>query len=399
MFDSESNIPAVILSAGSEVVTVAIVDELHDKNIPILIISLGKKSILEGSCKKLVCCEIDWPPKTTTDALKQLVHVLDEQNVGIPRCWPVFATEDGSLRLLLEGWSLLSHYLEIPGYATKLKMGGFDKAELFLFLKERSLNKFIPETYVVKSDEEIDTAVDRLGKSAICKPSIKPYSVEFTDDGSKVYEASQIQYVNKCGSIWGVSESWIFQEKLNPSEQGEAVWWGVRDRNGKQFGATAFERIRYPKVGGTACYIEIVEIPELHLCVEKILSALNYVGHAELAFLLDTEGRWRLIEINIRSWLNISLANKAGYPVVYAHYLLSLGHDLPNIRANNTIRTWVSVERLLVFALSVKGGGKLMSIAGALRLIMNADEKAIYSSSLRYVRFRWILKMFRKILG
>lgn len=394
-------LPAVILSGGSEVVSLSIAEALIPHNIPLVLIYLGQHSLIKNIHPGMIYYELDWPPESIESAIGRFLQIMDTIGAGQPSPWPVFATEDEGLRLLMEGREQLSKYLAIPS-SKRLKMGGLDKAEMFEFLSKNGMDKLIAPSIVLYDASQALMVLREFGRNAIFKPALRSISYNIPLMKSKVITCkpneSDKSLVNRLSLAWSISDRWIGQPRLKMSNLGEAEWYGIRNSSGKIFGMTATERWIYPKLGGTACWVETCNISELHRNAETILKAIDSQGIFELAFLEDDQGKFRLIEINSRPWLQISLTTHTGHPLIYATYLDLSRQELPDMPFKIMKKKWVNVERMFLAALSGDYGARHLALADALRTIYQSDCIAIYDTPFVKIRRRWVFRMMIKAI-
>ncbi|MBN2420625.1 MAG: hypothetical protein JXL81_14645, partial [Deltaproteobacteria bacterium] len=70
---------------------------------------------------------------------------------------------------------------------------------------------------------------------------------------------------------------------------------------------------QHPVEFGTATFAESVFVPEVKKPALSLLKELNYTGPCEVEFLLDLrDNKYKLIEINARTWLWVGLARSTG---------------------------------------------------------------------------------------
>ena len=212
---------------------------------------------------------------------------------------------------------------------------------------------------------------------------------------------SYAQFVNRLKDAWPAARQWVAQEMLITPPEGEAVWWGVRFANGAIKGITAFDRWMQPSLGGTGCWVETSPNAALLPIAEAVLKTIDYRGPAELQFLLDRRGKWRLLELNPRAWLQAGLANKAGLPVAALTYRDLIGEtvDIAEIRPSRATQGWVNPERMLIAALTEKrDGGRWQALRTMWRAWRRTDYTAIYSSPLPHLRWRWLRRLFARLV-
>jgi len=396
--------PAIILSGGSEIISISLAEELLFYNIPLIVISLGKKSIIRDISNVIAYVQIDWPPNNTEATVRQLIEFIKKISAKNNVRYPTFATEDSGLRFLLEHYEKLSDFMIISA-SQKLKMGGLDKAELFEHLLSGGLGKYIASTVTLNRPDDLFGAFDKLGMDLVVKPALKPYSMilNIGKKGEKVINRknseSDRELINRLSSAWNISDRWVAQKKLDNSGN-EACWWGHRTKNGKIVGITAYEIWKYPRYGGTGCWVKLSQIDDLHKPAHMILNNINYIGLAEMPFLKDYNGNWRLLELNPRPWLQVALPARAGLPLAYLTYC-----DFLNISENanyslnlNSEFNWVNAERLIMAATSGDYGGKIKTFLKSLKILIKSDCKIVYDSPFYVVKIRWIIRMIQKIL-
>lgn len=86
----------------------------------------------------------------------------------------------------------------------------------------------------------------------------------------------------------------------------------------------------HPLEFGTATFARSVYIRECYEQSIPLLKALNYSGVCEIEYLLDPkDNRYKLIEINARTWLWVGLAKACG--IDYAKMIYNYVNGLQNI--------------------------------------------------------------------
>jgi D-aspartate ligase len=88
----------------------------------------------------------------------------------------------------------------------------------------------------------------------------------------------------------------------------------------------------HPIKFGTATMAESIKEDALLPLAEKLLKHLNYTGVCEIEFLKDPiDGKFKLIELNARTWLWVGLAKACGvnYAVYLYNYLINRKNEYP----------------------------------------------------------------------
>ncbi len=135
-------------------------------------------------------------------------------------------------------------------------------------------------------------------------------------------------------------------------------------KNGELIGFWTGHKIREHPMGlGTATCAESIYEPEIIELGTKFLKAINYYGISEIEFKKDPrDNKFKLIEINARSWLWISLAKRAGvdfaamlYNDVNGKKLISNSSFEENIKwVHLYTDSWISFKEILKGTLSIK---------------------------------------------
>lgn len=392
----------VILSAGSEIIATALAEEFLLVGIPIAVISLGKPSLLRNVSPDVPYAEINWPPESTDVSAIRLLEVLDSWGASASSPWPVFATEDGGLRLLFEYRSLFQN-LCMFGQARRLQLGGLDKAELFSYLSQHGCANVISPTITIKKLEELASAISDFGCDCVIKPAIKPFSMRMNGMKTKVFMTRGFHGLEDLkahlNEAWNISSCWVVQPRLHTPEAGEAVFWALRDTFGNTTGLAAVEQFKHPKEGGTACLVETRNnlVPQLLPLAKLVLDAIDFVGTCELPFLKDPQGQWRLLELNPRPWLQVALARTAGCPMGIRTVEALRGNTIESLNPRDEV-SWANIERILLASISTKHKIRFTTLIKLIWSLSRVDTLAIYSTRLPYVRTRWLIRMLSQVI-
>lgn len=391
-----------VLSGGSEVVSTSLVEELLDGGFRPAIIAMRQDSILQDLANHLPFKVLTWPPDYLESCASELVEYLRDFGAIKERPIPIFATEDGGLRFLLE----MREYIEpwgVFGRARCLQFGGLDKAELFTKLNRPGCAEFIAPFRIAKTiDEAIDSVV-YFSNDAVIKPALKPFSMRMSGMTSKAFMSRDFANVNimrkALQQAWPLSQEWIIQQRLMLPSKGETVVWAVRDADGNTYCMAANEVWKQPREGGTGCWVQLTTEPDnLFERACAVLEILNFIGVCEFEFMIDQNGQWKILEINPRPWLQVGLPFRAGVPMVSAAAKILYGEIFPELPSAR-LCSWVNLERLLLAALSGEQGFRFKALQTAWCAWNDSEAIAIYDTALKGVRRRWILRIFRQIIS
>lgn len=388
----------MILSGGQEVVSLSVAEALYGAGIEYSVLSLTPRSILRGApgCNRVIdlSAHIQDPVALRSRMCSELADLAHRAGTRLVS----FATEDGGLRCLNEFSEVLLPLTEFPR-ARSLRMGGLDKAELFSALAKSSAARHIPPTMILTDIAEVPEALRKLGPDAILKPALKPWDMDLGRMGAKIVtrlgkQETDSDFLLRVRRAWPLSTRWVAQSRLSRFADGERGVYLVG--NGQCYeGMSVVERWKYPKEGGSGCLVEVLP-PQSDLLesAAEVLRSLDYVGLAEIGFLVDQNGHPKLLEVNARPWLQIGLAESSGFRVV----LESLGAIEQDRRpqAFREARTvWIQFERALAAVVFADAGPRLKAIRELFNALRQGAVIAVYSSPFPGVRLRWLARMAR----
>lgn len=392
----------VILSGGSEIVSVALVEEFLANGFRPAIVSLRRNSILNGLADELPFHRLSWPPVDPTSTAHQLVAALRAFGATEDTPIPVFPTEDGGLRLLLEQRKLIEPWGAF-GSARALRLGGLDKAELFCFLDQSGCADLIAPFRIATEVADALEAIDEFNGDAVIKPALKPFSMHMDGMRAKAFFSGSFgdiqTRVKALKASWHLSERWIIQPRLRVPPGGETVVWAVRDSLGETHCMAANEVWKYPRDGGTGCWVRVASNhTELLVKTRTLLEKLQFIGVCEVPFLVDVENEYRLLELNPRPWLQIGLPFRAGVPMAAVAAQALQDEAIEMLPAPRSC-SWVNIERLTLAALSGEQGERWHSITTAWHAWQKANAVAIYDTNLSGIRRRWFTRTFLRLLN
>lgn len=119
-------------------------------------------------------------------------------------------------------------------------------------------------------------------------------------------------------------ERWpILQEYL----PGDIAWTGSVFDHGRCLGMSACHPLRHKEthVQGNATLRENAAYPELAAHTQTLLGGLAWNGIAQVEFIPDRHGVFKMTEINARPWGSLALPVAAGVDLPYLWYLSALG--------------------------------------------------------------------------
>jgi predicted ATP-grasp superfamily ATP-dependent carboligase len=106
-------------------------------------------------------------------------------------------------------------------------------------------------------------------------------------------------------------------------------------KNGEAIGSMEAQRWRQhpPEFGRAATFVETIDLPEIVELTLRFLNAINYYGLAEVEYKLDArDGKYKLLDVNARTWGFHSLGPQAGVDFPYLQFADQVGEPLEPCR-------------------------------------------------------------------
>jgi len=130
--------------------------------------------------------------------------------------------------------------------------------------------------------------------------------------------------------------------------------------------------------GRSSTYVETVDKPELEEPSERFLRAINYYGLVEMEYKLDVrDGRYKLLDVNTRTWGSHTIGWPAGVDFAYMLYRDQLGQAVEPVRARAGVK-WIRFATDLPTSLGQIARGRL-SWRPFLRSLVSFDIEAVFA--------------------
>ena len=401
-------IRAIVLSGGSGLVGLALLEEFAASGVPVAVISIGSSRLLEGCLPDMLYEELDWRSDDVEGVAARFVDIVRKWRGADDLPWPIYPTEDGGLGFLEARREAFSDLVTLCGLSRR-GVGCADKAALATALSGSAVvEPYLPPTLVARTVDEALAACRTIGSACVIKPATKPRSMRLTGmRGKAIFSAEYANGVELTGcleSVWTLSPRWLVQGMVGDGDAHEVSVWAVRFSDGSFDGVCARQRWKHPSRGGTSSHVAIEpRMMSLLLPVARtVLREIDYVGLCELEFIVEetSEGaRPWLIEINARPWLQYGLAHRAGLPAASDTFrmLTEPGWTAERHERGSEELHWVNPERLVLAALSGTQGNVLRALLRAIGMTVTANYVTVYGSRIEGVRKRWITHRLGRI--
>src|SRR5262249_25553175 len=106
-------------------------------------------------------------------------------------------------------------------------------------------------------------------------------------------------------------------------------------KNGQAIGSMEAQRWRQhpPEFGRAATYVETIELPIVEQLTLQFLRSIDYYGLAEVEYKLDPrDGKYKLLDVNARTWGFHCLGGPAGVDFSYMLFADQVGEPVQECR-------------------------------------------------------------------
>ena len=304
----------------------------------------------------------------------------------------VDAVRDAGRRLGLDGWvlyptreemvaafsrhrSLLAEQFRVPTPEWETVRWAWDKRNTYRLADDLGIPT--PSTWYIRDVAELEE-VDRF--PVAIKPAIKEHFIYATK--AKAWRADTrrelVERYERAAALVPAGE--VMVQEFVPGDGRHQFAYCAFFKDGVPMGSMVARRWRQhpPEFGRASTYAETHELPLLERCSERFLRAIEYYGLVELEYKLDPrDGRYKLLDVNPRTWGYHTLGPRAGVDFAYMLFADQLGRHVDPARARPGIR-WVRlVTDLPIGALEIFGGR--LGWRAYLRTLRTAHTESVFS--------------------
>ncbi len=327
-------------------------------------------------CQTNVCTQkiaADAKSETFIDLLREMGSTFDQKPVLVP-CTDMSVLLISRNREKLQQW----YRFALPDHQVVETL--MDKIEFYTFAAQAGLP--IPETFFLRSRQDVEMAAGKLNYPCILKPPMKSPKWE-SSTNKKVYKLESAQELLAC---YDMCSDWadilMVQEWIEGSDANLNSFNGYFDRQSQPLVTfTARKTRQWPPETGTSCMGEEVRNDEVLKASIAMFRSVNYhgLGYVEMKR-DDRTGKHYIIEPNIgRPTGRSALAEFAGVELVYTMYCDLAGLPLPENRVQKYRGTrWIYLRRDLQSAFYYWRKGEL-SLGSWLRSIWGVKKDAVFS--------------------
>jgi predicted ATP-grasp superfamily ATP-dependent carboligase len=274
--------------------------------------------------------------KDEQETVRTLLEV--GQRLGLEG-WVLYPTRDETVATLSRHRDALAEFFRVPTPPWDVVRWAWDKRNTYR--KAEELGIPAPQTFYPRTLEEL-REID-ADFPLVLKPAIKEHFFYATKD--KAWRADNREALErlflKATEIVEEGGEVMIQE-LIPGDGRDQFAYCAFFKDGKAVGQMVARRDRQhpPDFGRSSTFVETTEMPEVEELSERFLKAIDYYGLVELEYKRDAKGRFRLLDVNARTWGYHSIGARSGVDFPAMLFDDQLGRSVTTVRARSGIR-WV----------------------------------------------------------
>jgi D-aspartate ligase len=309
--------------------------------------------------------------KETVDFLVKTGHRMDLNG------WVLFPTRDEHVAAFSRHRQALSQVFRVPTPDWEITKWAWNKWNTYRLAQQLGIP--IPRTWCPRTIEEIDQ-IDAEFPLAV-KPSVKEDFFYATK--AKAWRAENKDQLKemfqKASGHVGSNE--VLVQEIIPGDGTRQFSSCVFMKKGIVLGSMEAQRWRQhpPEFGRAATFVESIDLPVVEELTLKFLRAIDYYGLAEVEYKLDPrDGKYKLLDVNARTWGFHALGSPAGVDFSYLLYADQIGESIESCRGRSGVG-WIRMVTDLPTSLGDICAGRLTPKA-YLRSLKDFKIESVFSS-------------------
>jgi D-aspartate ligase len=338
---TEVRLPGALIIGGAHG-SLAIARSLGQRGIPVWVAN-GGHPIMRFS--RFPSRTFAWSSEEP-DALTKLIALASDNNL---HGWVLFAGGDAEVKFVAAHHSALGEVFRLTTPAWETARWAHDKRLTYEHAGEIGVDA--PRSYYPKDADDV-AALD-VKFPVLLKPTSRDEINAFTL--AKVWRADDrnalVALYARAHAMVGASHI-VLQELIPGSGASQFSYAALWNRGAPVASLVARRSRQYPvDFGYTSTCVETIDRPEVEAAASRFLASLNFSGLVEVEFKYDDrDGRYKILDVNPRTWSWTALGAAAGIDFPYLAWRLAVGETvLPLPRAPAGI-VWMHLSRDIVAA-------------------------------------------------
>lgn len=250
--------------------------------------------------------------------------------------WVLFPTRDELVAAFSRNRAALSEQFRVPTPEWEITKWAWNKWNTYSMAQELGIP--IPRTWCPRTLEDIDK-IDAEFPLGV-KPSVKEdffYATKAKAWRANSREELKDLFQRASGHV-GVNE--VLVQEIIPGDGSCQFSCCMFIKDGAAIGTMEAQRWRQhpPEFGRAATFVESIDLPIIEEPTLRFLRAMKYYGLAEVEYKLDPrDGKYKLLDVNARTWGFHALGSPAGVDFSYMLYADQVGEQVENCRGHSGV--------------------------------------------------------------
>jgi D-aspartate ligase len=365
-----TNWPAGAVVCGGDYQGLGIVRSLGRRGIPVCVID-DERSIARFSRYTTHSVHVD-DLRNEEAAIENILGA--GRRLGLDG-WILYPTREETVAAFSRHRPRLQQQFRVPTPDWETVRWACDKRNTYRLAEELGIPT--PRTWYPADVAQLDE-IDEF--PVAIKPAIKERFIYATK--AKAWRAdSRAELAERFASAAAlVGPEEVMVQEVVPGGGRQQFAYCAFFKDGRALGSMVARRWRQhpPEFGRASTFAETTELPLLETLSERFLRKIAYYGLVELEYKLDPrDGRYKLLDVNARTWGYHTLGPRAGVDFPYLLFADQLGEALEPCRAAPGVRWIRIVTDLPVGALEILGGR--LDWRSYLRSLRAVDTEAVFS--------------------
>jgi D-aspartate ligase len=340
------------LVVGGEHPGLGVVRSLGRRGIPVVVVD-DQRCISSFSrfVQRVVRVDDLRDERATVDAVLAL-----GQRLGL-RDWVLFPTRDETVAAFSRYRSELAEFFKVTTPDWDTVKWAWDKKKTYELAT--MLDIPCPQTFNPRTTADLEALHDRLPLAI--KPAIKENF--FYATGAKAWRVDTVRelHARYAEARACIRPEEILVQEIIPGEGDRQFSYCAFFKDGEAHSTMLARRERqHPReFGRAATYVETIELPAIEELSERFLKAIDYYGLVELEYKEDArDGRYKLLDVNARTWGFHALGFPAGVDFPYLLFADQFGQSVNRTRGASGVG-WLRLITDVPTALGDMVGGRL----------------------------------------
>jgi len=269
--------------------------------------------------------------------------------------WILFPTRDETVAAFSKARGELSPFFRVPTPGWDTVKYAWDKRNMHGLLEELGIPA--PRSCHPQNLEELEAI--NFEPPYVLKPAIKEHFYYKTK--AKAWRAdnrAELRRLFEVATAHSGPGEMLVQE-LIPGDGRQQFSYCTFFKEGRALASMVAQRRRQhpPEFGRSSTFVVTCENPLLESYGQRFLKAINYYGLAEVEFKFDArEDKYKLHDVNLRTWGYHALGLRAGVDFPYLLYRDQMGEPISACRANPGVKWVRTVTDVPASVLDLLGG-------------------------------------------